>query len=136
MDCTFDNLMAKYELSKAKVIFVTYESLYLIEGNIFTVYPSYYDTNTHIYIYIIFIYMYVYTCIYIYIYIYICYMAAPQPTLGQYWADSLTHPMLITVFWLRFTRGSPGLMWFGSGSLVEHLMGFKPGTFQSIQNHS
>ena len=75
--------------------------------------------------------------IYIYIYIYIiCYMAAPQPTLGQYWAESLTHLMLITVFWLCFTRGSPGLMWLGSRSLVEQLMGFKPGTFQSIQNHS
>ena len=29
-----------------------------------------------------------------------CYLAAPWPNLGHYRGDSLTHPMLITVFYI------------------------------------
>ena len=29
-----------------------------------------------------------------------CYLAAPRPTLGHYRGDSLTHPMLITAFYI------------------------------------
>ena len=32
------------------------------------------------------------------IYIYFNYLAAPRPTLGHYWGDSLAHPVLITAF--------------------------------------
>ena len=38
---------------------------------------------------------------------FICYLAAPWPTLGHYRGDSLTHPMLITVYYifdLKVTR--------------------------------
>ena len=29
-----------------------------------------------------------------------CYLAVPRSTLGHYWRDSLTHPMLITAFYI------------------------------------
>ena len=29
-----------------------------------------------------------------------CYLAAPRPTLGHYWGDSLNHPMLITTYYI------------------------------------
>ena len=38
-----------------------------------------------------------------------CYLAAPRPTSGHYWGDSLTHPMLINAVFFTFsTRRSPG----------------------------
>ena len=39
-----------------------------------------------------------YICIYIYIFN--CYLADPRPTLGHYQGDSLTHPMLITAYYI------------------------------------
>ena len=41
------------------------------------------------------------------------YLAAPWPTLGHYGGDSLTHPMLITVFYIFDPRVT--------GSLVTRL---------------
>ena len=37
-----------------------------------------------------------------------CYLAVPRPTLGHSRGDSLTNPMLITVFSTISTRRSPG----------------------------
>ena len=59
-----------------------------------------------------------------------CYLAAPQPTLGHHWGDSLTHPMLITAFLCFWTESC----WkpcneVGSLSLAKCLVGFKLGTF-------
>ena len=58
-----------------------------------------------------------------------CYLAAPRPTLGHYRGDSLTHPMLITAFFLHFRpeghrepRNEVGYL-----SLAERLVGFEPG---------
>ena len=42
-----------------------------------------------------------------------CYLAAPRPTLGHYRGDSLTHPMLITAYYI-FDSGV-------TGSLVARL---------------
>ena len=42
-----------------------------------------------------------------------CYLAAPRPTLGHYRGDSLTHPMLITAFYIFDPRVT--------GSLVARL---------------
>ena len=42
-----------------------------------------------------------------------CYLAAPRPTLGHYRGDSLTHPMLITAFYIFDPRVT--------GSLVTRL---------------
>ena len=39
-----------------------------------------------------------------------CYLAAPQPTLDHYWADSLTHPMLITAFYIFDPRVTKSLI--------------------------
>ena len=54
-----------------------------------------------------------------------CYLAAPRPTLGHYRGDSLTHPMLITAFFLHFRpeghrepRNEVGYL-----SLAERLVG-------------
>ena len=58
-----------------------------------------------------------------------CYLAAPRPTMGNFWGDSLTHPMLITAF-LNFRpeghrepRNKVGTL-----SPAERLVGFEPGT--------
>ena len=58
-------------------------------------------------------------------------MAAPWPTLGQYWGDSLTHPMLITAFSHFQPEGhQEPHNEVGSLSLTTCLVGFEPGTFQ------
>ena len=46
-------------------------------------------------------------------YFFNCYLAAPRPTLGHYRGDSLTHPMLITAYYI-FDSGV-------TGSLVARL---------------
>ena len=40
----------------------------------------------------------------------ICYLAA-RANLGQYWGDSLPHPMLFSVYWHFFNQRSPGAFW-------------------------
>ena len=61
---------------------------------------------------------------------FICYLAVSRSILGHCRGGSLTNRMLITAFLLLIlTRRSPYnefLPW----SLVEHLLGFEPGTFQ------
>ena len=60
-----------------------------------------------------------------------CYFPVPQPTLGHSQRESLTDPVLITAFAQvrpeghREPRNKVGLL-----SLVERLVGFKPGTFR------
>ena len=60
-----------------------------------------------------------------------CYLVAPQPTLGHYREDSLTHPMLITVFYWFQPKGH----WepynkVGSLSLPKGLVRFEPRIFR------
>ena len=59
------------------------------------------------------------------------YFAASQPTLGQFWGGSFTHPMLIIVFLYTqpICHQGPCNM-VRSLSLVEHQVGFEPETFQ------
>ena len=59
------------------------------------------------------------------------YLAAPQPTLDHSQGDSLTNPMLITMFYLLQPKGhwEPHIE-VGSLSPAKHLVGFEPGTFR------
>ena len=57
-------------------------------------------------------------------------LAAPVPTLGYYWGDRRTHPMLITAFYLgRPKSHREPLDEAGSPSPAKHLEGFETGTF-------
>ena len=62
-----------------------------------------------------------------------CYLAAPRPTLGHYWGDSLTYPMLITAFYMFKHEGhrEPHNE-VGSLSPTECLVGFELGIFQFL----
>ena len=61
------------------------------------------------------------------------YLAAPQPTLGHYRGDILTHPMLITAFYIFDSKVTGSLVTkVGSLSLTERLVGFKPGSFRFL----
>ena len=67
-----------------------------------------------------------------------CYLAAPLPALGHYRGDSLTHPMLITVFYIldpkvstRTFHGEPHNV-VGSLSPTKCLARFELGTFQFL----
>ena len=57
-----------------------------------------------------------------------CFFAAPQPILGHYWGDSLTHLILIMRFRLEGHREPHDDA--GSKSSAKRLVGFEPGTFQ------
>ena len=61
-----------------------------------------------------------------------CYLAAPQPTLGHSWGDSLTPPLLISVFFVIFDLKVTGsvVMRLTFQARLGHLVGFKPGTLQ------
>ena len=37
---------------------------------------------------------------FVFVFFFNCYLAVPRPTLGHYRGDSLTHPMLITAFYM------------------------------------
>ena len=60
-----------------------------------------------------------------------CYLAVSRPTFDHFQGDSLTNPMLITVF-VQVRPEGHGECHNEVGSLnpVEHLAGFEPGTFQ------
>ena len=64
------------------------------------------------------------------------FLAAPRPTLGHCRGDSLTHPMLITAFYLvqpvghREPRGKVGAL-----SPAERLAAFELGTFRFQMQH-
>ena len=61
------------------------------------------------------------------------YLVAPWPNLGYYWGDSLTHPMLITVFFIFDPKVTGSLVRrFGSLSPAEGLVGFEPATFRCL----
>ena len=60
-----------------------------------------------------------------------CYLAAPRPILGYYRGDSLTHPMLMTAFYI-FDPKITGSLVARSLSPVECLVGFEPGTFRFL----
>ena len=65
-----------------------------------------------------------------------CYLAVPQPTLGHSQEDSLTNPMLITVFVQVWPKGhQESCNQVGSLSPAESLADFEPGTFQFWKNH-
>ena len=60
-----------------------------------------------------------------------CYLAVPQPALGHSQEDSLTNPMLITVFVQVWPKGhQESCNQVGSLSPAESLADFEPGTFQ------
>ena len=63
---------------------------------------------------------------------FIYYLAAPLPTLGHYWGDSLLHLILITAF-LVINIKPEGHLEFqdksGSLSVAEQPVGFELGTF-------
>ena len=62
-----------------------------------------------------------------------CYLAAPRPTLSHYRGDSLTHPMLITAFYIFEPKVTGSLATrFGSLSPAERLAEFEPGTFRFL----
>ena len=65
-----------------------------------------------------------------------CYLAVPQPALGHSQEDSLTNPMLITVFVQVWPKGhQESCNQVGSLSPAESLADFEPGTFQFWKNH-
>ena len=60
-----------------------------------------------------------------------CYLATPRPTLGHYWGDCLTHPMLITCVLHIGPKGHwESCNEVGSLGPAEHLVGLEPGTFR------
>ena len=62
-----------------------------------------------------------------------CYLAAPRPILDHYWGDNLTHPMLITAFFIFDPKGHrESRNEVGSLSLAECLVGFELGSFQFL----
>ena len=66
--------------------------------------------------------------------LFISFLAAPQPTLGHYWGDNLTHPMLIiALFSLNWSHLEPCNK-VGFLSLDECLVGFKLGSSQIYHN--
>ena len=72
-------------------------------------------------------------CIYVKFYFFNCYLAAPRPTLGHFWGDNLTHPMLITAFLhFRAEGHREPCNEFGSLSQAELLVLFEPGTFRFL----
>ena len=72
-------------------------------------------------------------CIYVKFYFFNCYLAAPRPTLGHFWGDNLTHPMLITAFLhFRAEGHREPRNEFGSLSQAEFLVVFEPGTFRFL----
>ena len=79
------------------------------------------------------------TCIYLFLpkitiflnFVLNCYLAAPQPTLGHYRQDSLTHPMLITAFYI-FNPVVTRNFIMSLISLVECLVEFEPRTFRFL----
>ena len=66
-----------------------------------------------------------------------CYLAAPWPTLGHSWRDSLTNPMLITAFFVHIqpTGHQEHCNKVGSLSPAKRIVGFELGTFQFIMQH-
>ena len=68
--------------------------------------------------------------------IFLCYLATPWPTLARYRGDSLTHPILSTVFFsfVRPEGHREPRNEVGSLNPMEHLVGFEPGTFQFYHN--
>ena len=65
-----------------------------------------------------------------------CYLTVPRPTLGHSQEDSLTNPMLITVFVQVWTEAH----WephnkVGYLSPAKHPAGFEPGTFRFWLKH-
>ena len=59
-----------------------------------------------------------------------CYLPDPQPILGRYPRGSLTHPMLITAFYLVRPEGhQEPRSEVGSASSAECLVDFELGTF-------
>ena len=69
-------------------------------------------------------------------YFFICCLAAPWPTLGHCWGNSLTHPFLITALLKFQPRSHQELRHNEAGSLkpAECLMRFELGTFQPYHN--
>ena len=64
---------------------------------------------------------------------FIHYLDAPQPTLGHYLGDSLTHLIIITAFDRFWPKGhQKSCNKVGFLSLTKHLVGFEPGTFQFL----
>ena len=62
-----------------------------------------------------------------------CYLAVPRPTLGHSQGDSLTNPLLITVFvYIRPEGHREPFNEVGSLSPAECLAGFEPGTFRFL----
>ena len=59
------------------------------------------------------------------------YLAAPRPTLGHYWGDSLIHLMLITTFLQFWPEGLRDLRnEVGSVSPADYLVRFEPENFR------
>ena len=59
-----------------------------------------------------------------------CILAVLRPTLGHYRGATLTHSMLISFLHIRLQGHQERRNEFGSLSLAEHLVRFKPGTFR------
>ena len=63
-------------------------------------------------------------------YFFNCYLATPQPTLAHYWRNSLTHPLLITVFsHIQPKDHEEPQNKVVSLSPDERIVGFEPRTF-------
>ena len=71
--------------------------------------------------------------IYVKFYFFNCYLTAPRSTLGHFFGENLTHPMLITAFLhFRAEGHREPRNEFGSLSQAELLVVFEPGTFRFL----